>query len=222
MHWHHKLVLLQSSAVAVSSSLTDTVLHQCIFLSSLSVRSSNCFLSSRWEWYLCRAWVQNVSSSFDIESSIGSSCCLMPLYALRIAIESCCMLLLRMSLFSENPLSTPWLPMWQNSVFALPPTIALHILASLQYAYQRTHQGSYLFSCTSKTLFSCTCPLLSQRPRTVVILCHQNVGFLACGISVDEEGYQICLLKILVCLPSTLGQGNKISDHWILEGAPFH
>ena len=51
--------------------------------------------------------MQDVSSSFDIESSIGPSCCLMPSYALQIAInESYCMLLLGMSLFSENPLST--------------------------------------------------------------------------------------------------------------------
>ena len=54
-----------------------------------------CSFLSSWEWYLCRAWVQDVSSSFDIESSIWPSCCLMPTYALRIAIsESYCMLLL--------------------------------------------------------------------------------------------------------------------------------
>ena len=34
-------------------------------------------------------------------------------------------------------------------------------------------------------------------------VCHQNLGFLACGKSVVEEVLQICLQKILVCLPAS-------------------
>ena len=84
---------------------------------------------------LCRAWLQDVSSSINIESSIGPSCCLTPSYALRITInEFYCMLSLRMSLFSENPLSTQSdCPCEKKSAFAYLLTISLRILASFQY-----------------------------------------------------------------------------------------
>ena len=95
----------------------------------------------------CRASVQNVSSSFDIRSTIWLSCCLMPSYALRIAInESYCMLLLRMSLFSENPLSTHDCPCEKNSAYSsLFPICSLKNMARLLsfelYEQNVCHEG---------------------------------------------------------------------------------
>ena len=105
--------------------------------------------------------------------------------------------------------------MWKKNQHLLICWPCLHILASFQYTHWRTSRGSHLSSCTSKTIFSCTCPLLSRRPCTAIMWCHQNLGFLDCGKSVVEEGFQICLLKILVCLPSRLGQGKQ--DIWLLD-----
>ena len=81
------------------------------------------------------------------------------------------------------------------------------------WSLKNTSRLSY-FELYEQNVFPCTCPLLSWRPCTAVMLCHQNLGFLACGKSV-EKGFQICLLKILVCLPSRLGQGKQ--DIWPLD-----